>query len=163
MYDVVMENHNEETEQGIYAPNLERLMQIHGVNASDLARMTGINKSTISLILRGKRHATNATNLIKMANVFGVSVDYLLNLTDQPAARPTQLGDLLLELTQVARKLSSRRQRDLIAIAQAYLACPPHHPLLPQAASCLECTTMTLPCPDRQGFFYFDSCFHSSK
>lgn len=31
MYDVVMENHNEEAEQGIYAPNLERLMRVHDI------------------------------------------------------------------------------------------------------------------------------------
>lgn len=126
MYDMVMNIERGSSERGIDPAILKAIMRMRRKTAAQLARDTGISKATISLILSGKRHATSAANTAKLADALGVSVDYLLGLSETPEPTPLMLGDLLLELTQVARKLPPRRQRDLLAIAQTYLDLSQH-------------------------------------
>jgi transcriptional regulator with XRE-family HTH domain len=117
MYDV----HMTTKDLGISPAMLEAALRRAKMSPADLARATGVSPSTISLILNGKHKTISAVNLAKIAIELGVSLDYLMELSGEPEPTPLMLGDLLLELTQVARKLSSRRQRDLLLLAQAYL------------------------------------------
>lgn len=121
MYDGSMNIQRGNGKRGIVPSILAETMRQRNISAAALARATGISSATISLILSGKRHATSAVNTSKFAEVLGVSVDYLMGLSETPEPTPLMLGELLVELTQVARKLPPRRQRDLLAIAQTYL------------------------------------------
>jgi transcriptional regulator with XRE-family HTH domain len=100
---------------------LASLLRRHNMTPSDLARATGVHKSTISLMLSSKRQAVTTTNVAKIANVLAVSVDYLLGLSDTPETSKIKLGELPLELAQMAKLLPGRRQRDLIAMARTFM------------------------------------------
>jgi transcriptional regulator with XRE-family HTH domain len=117
MYYEIME----EQESGVLPEILQRLLERDGISAAELARRIGIHKSTLSLILSGKQATTSVVVAAKMAQVFDVSVDYLLGLSTSPEPTQSSLTELLVELTRVAKKLSSRRQHDLLLVAQAYL------------------------------------------
>lgn len=111
---------DQDIEPGIIANTVEEVMQQRGLSASDLSRATGISRSTLSLLLSGKRSDTTTATAAKISHALGVSVDYLLGLSDKPEPTPLMLGEVLLELVQVARHLPPSRQRDLLLIARAY-------------------------------------------
>jgi transcriptional regulator with XRE-family HTH domain len=111
---------NVDEEIGIVAERLETAMRLRDMTAAQLARATGINKSTFSNILGGKRHSTTTASAVKIARVLRVSVDYLLGLVDDPVPRTMALGALVSRLLDVARTLPSSRQRDLLLLAETY-------------------------------------------
>lgn len=66
----------------------ERLLELRkdaGLTQDDLARILNINKHSISSYERDKSEPPDAIK-IAIARYFNVSVDYLLGLTDFPAA-----------------------------------------------------------------------------
>ena len=75
--------------------NLRALRKNKGLTMKQLGEKIDVAESTISLYERGKREPDNAT-LIRLANYFGVSVDYLLGRDSAqikkavPAGRPEQ-------------------------------------------------------------------------
>lgn len=55
----------------------EALLESHGVTAADVCRATGIKPNTISN-WKKKRHKLSTALLEKIAQYFGVSVDYMI-------------------------------------------------------------------------------------
>lgn len=55
----------------------EQLLQKHGVNAYKVAKATGVTQSTLSDWKRG-RSTPKTENMKKLADYFGVSIDYLM-------------------------------------------------------------------------------------
>lgn len=108
-------------DNGIIASALNKAMEMRQMSAAELSRASGVDKSTISLILAGARPNTPALIVAKLARGLNVSVDFLVGLTEDAEPKALQLGEILLELTQVAKQLTSRRQRDLLMTARAYL------------------------------------------
>lgn len=98
----------------------ERLLELRkdaGLTQDDLARILNINKHSISSYERDKSEPPDAIK-ITIARYFNVSVDYLLGLTDFPAAL-TEKGltlrlpahfpkNLLVELQHYADYLSNK-------------------------------------------------------
>lgn len=117
MYHVVMR----EKDLGISPAALEEALRRADMTAADLARASGVSPATLSLILSGKHKSISSVNLAKMASVLAVSIDYLMGFTQEPEPRPLMLGELVLELTQIANSLPTRRQRDLLLMARTYL------------------------------------------
>ncbi|MCC6458806.1 MAG: helix-turn-helix transcriptional regulator [Caldilineaceae bacterium] len=115
-----MQEHPYKIGEGIDKHNLKEALTRSGMNAADLARASGVDKSSISKMLSGEKHSTTATILLRLARALGVTTDYLLGLSDTPESTTVMLGELLLELTSVARKLPVHRQRDLLLIARAF-------------------------------------------
>ncbi len=80
-------------------------MDVGQMNQSVLARATGVDRSTISQLLRGDAaRLPNAQLVAECAAALGVSADWLLGLTD----RPEQAADLLataMEMTEAPRAL----------------------------------------------------------
>lgn len=56
---------------------LKNLRELHGMQAKELSEKLGVNRSTISLYEHGER-CPGIDKIIKLANIFGVSVDYLV-------------------------------------------------------------------------------------
>ncbi len=54
------------------------------------------------------------------ALALGVSVDYLLGLTNDPSPKAADLSRVMVDLLDVAQTLPECKQRDLLLIAQAY-------------------------------------------
>ena len=63
---------------------LEHLRARKGINDSELAKVFGINRSTMSRILKGETEKVYSQMIIDAAQYFGVSTDFLLGLTDMP-------------------------------------------------------------------------------
>ncbi len=62
---------------------LKELRKERGISQLKLAMDLGINQNSISRYETGSHEADYAT-LIKLANYFNVSIDYLLEQTDNP-------------------------------------------------------------------------------
>jgi transcriptional regulator with XRE-family HTH domain len=64
------------------AKSLNRIMKTKNIsNLSDLAETTGLSKSVLHGYLNGS--CPSIQNLIKLANIFNVSVDYLLDIKER--------------------------------------------------------------------------------
>jgi len=76
---------------------------LRGITAKELGHIINVAESTISLYENGKR-APDYVTLLKIANYFDVSTDYLLdrdegqNGQDQPSASFAKLGQVIKEL-----------------------------------------------------------------
>ncbi len=62
---------------------LKELRKSKGISQLKLAMDLGLNQNSVSRYERGDREADYAT-LIKIADYFNVSIDYLLERTDNP-------------------------------------------------------------------------------
>lgn len=88
----------------MFRTRLAEAMGERGMNRSDLARATGVDRSTISQILGDGTRLPNAQLAADCAAALGISADWLLGL----AARPEPLADLLatsLTVTEAPRAL----------------------------------------------------------
>ena len=62
---------------------IRELRKASGYTLKQLGGLIGVGESTVSQYENEKRQPDNAT-LIKLASIFGVSVDYLLGVDEQP-------------------------------------------------------------------------------
>lgn len=101
---------------------LKTLRQEDGLTQNQLAKNIGIGQSTIVGYERGDREPT-ASNLIKYANYFNVSMDYLVGRTDElgaiitsPAAK--SLSDRENRVLALFRKMSFAEQNRYIGFGE---------------------------------------------
>ncbi len=75
------------------------MRQQKGLSQAELARLLGIGQSTIAMYEKNKR-LPEYHLLVRLADFFGVSTDYLLGRTDQagPGGRKDALGERVLAL-----------------------------------------------------------------
>jgi transcriptional regulator with XRE-family HTH domain len=89
----------------LFRDRLTQAMSDRGSNQSALARMTGVDRSTVSQLLSdATARLPNGQLVAECAVALGVSADWLLGLTD----RPEQLADLMatsLSITEAPRAL----------------------------------------------------------
>ncbi|AWB47935.1 transcriptional regulator [Gemmobacter aquarius] len=88
----------------MFRARLAEAMAERGMNRSELARATGVDRSTISQLLGDGTRLPNAQLAADCAAALGISADWLLGL----AARPEPLADLLatsLTVTEAPRAL----------------------------------------------------------
>lgn len=65
--------------------NIQELRELHGISQTELAKQLGVVRSTICQYEKGNRQPDTAT-LLKLADFFGVTVDYLLGRKDETPA-----------------------------------------------------------------------------
>ena len=65
----------------------EQLLQKHGVSAYKVAKATGVTQSTLSDWKRG-RSTPKSENMKKLADYFGVSIDYLMTGKEESEKEP---------------------------------------------------------------------------
>lgn len=88
-----------------FRQRLEQAMATSAINQSALARMTGVDRSTISQLLKDKgARLPNAQVVGECASALGVSADWLLSLTDNPE-RAEDIVANALTLTEAPRAL----------------------------------------------------------
>lgn len=68
----------------------EQLLQKYGVSAYKVAKETGVTQSTLSDWKRG-RSTPKSENMKKLADYFGVSIDYLMTGKEDPSDKEPQL------------------------------------------------------------------------
>jgi transcriptional regulator with XRE-family HTH domain len=88
----------------LFRQRLANAMAEQSVSQSALARNTGVDRSTISQILKGDKRLPNAQLAADCAAVLGISADWLLGLTD----RPEPLAEILatsMTMTEAPRAM----------------------------------------------------------
>lgn len=78
------------TERGC-GMRLKELRKSRGISQLKMAMDLHMNQNSISRYETGEREADYAT-LIRFAEYFGVSIDYLLEVTDEPRRYPPREG-----------------------------------------------------------------------
>ena len=68
----------------------EQLLQKYGVSAYKVAKETGVTQSTLSDWKRG-RSTPKSENMKKLADYFGVSIDYLMTGKEETSGKEPQL------------------------------------------------------------------------
>lgn len=115
MYDMGMKK----KAAGINTEALQWAMKREELSQEELAKASGVNKATVSRLLKGEVEGITATNVANLANALGVSIDFLMGRTGDPEVKPT-MEMAIAEIVAIAKTLSEFRQRDLLLIAQAY-------------------------------------------
>lgn len=93
------------TQENYSAPfpsNLRALISKKGTTITALARELGISRQAVSQYTDGTGQP-NVNKLKQIAGYFGVSADYLLGITNDPAPRPSAVDDLGLSPEAVSR------------------------------------------------------------
>ncbi|MEM9350526.1 MAG: helix-turn-helix transcriptional regulator [Pseudomonadota bacterium] len=104
----------------IFRDRLAQAMQEAGTNQSALSRQAGVDRSTISQLLRdaGPR-LPNAQLVAECATALGVSADWLLGLSDRPESA-SDLVAAALTVTEAPRALVDERIFEWHREAQGY-------------------------------------------
>lgn len=84
------------------------LMKQQKITQATLARIAGIDESTLSRFLSGKTQALAPEQLIRIAREFGVSTDFLLGIVNVPDKTNYNISELGLS-AQAARNLYTQR------------------------------------------------------
>ena len=77
---------------------IKDLMKERKVNQSELARLAGCNKSTISRFLSGQTDTIGDDAIIAIAKGFNVTADFLLGISDKPDRTTFDLAELGLTI-----------------------------------------------------------------
>lgn len=104
-------------------PRLKQLRESRGLTQRQLAAELNVSPSTIALYEIGRRKPEPAM-LAKIADRFGVPLDYLLGRTDTPAMPPEDLVTAArrLQAIRVSRDMSQRDLADRLGITVPQLA-----------------------------------------
>lgn len=103
------------------ADRLVELMRKRDLNAGQLAYLTGVSQPMVFYLTRDERPGVSAVIAAKLARALGCSVEYLLGMTEEPSPQTLDIDDLVMELAEIANRLTNRRQRDLLMQARSYL------------------------------------------
>ena len=99
---------------------IKDLMKERKINQSELARMAGCNKSTISRFLSGQTDTISDETVIAIAKGFNVAADFLLGISDKPDRTTFDLEEL--GLTVESGKVLYANETNAIVI-NALLGC----------------------------------------
>ena len=91
---------------------LRELRKENGISLKELGACVGVAESTMSLYENGKRQPDYET-LLKLAEYFGVTVDYLLR-----GGEEEQLPEELVILNRKAKNWSPEKRKQLLDMAR---------------------------------------------
>ena len=83
-----------------FPTRLKELRTAHGITQKDLGKAIDVGRTTISEYESGKI-VPKQEGLLRIANHFNVSVDYLTGISDDPATRKDNTSDLDSILTTI--------------------------------------------------------------
>lgn len=87
---------------------LQDLMKEHKITQAELASKIGVVESSISRFLKGTKDKLTTEQIIRIARIFNVSLDFLLCLTNVPDKKNYDISELGLS-AEAARNLCTRR------------------------------------------------------
>lgn len=120
MYNFVMTIDTEEPEINLEA--LKWAIDRRDWSDTELSAASGVSKSMISLLRKGKRPNTSAAMVAKLARSLGVSTDYLMGRTDDPSPiNAPPLPDYAVQVVEEMRKLDRARNYELLLLAQTFV------------------------------------------
>ena len=118
-----------------FGKKLKQLIDEKGINVSELAQITGVNRNTLYSYIRRGTQKVDPVIIQKLANALGVDVYYFLGTkspddiqpckTNEPASTDElnldSLTDSEKEFITVFSRLSPENQKLLLANAKVYL------------------------------------------
>lgn len=118
-HDVMSEHHG----GSITIQRIEALMRAKGMSLSDVARAGGIDKSTLSNILNGRRANPSSRSLEKIAAGLGTTLDYLRGHTNDPMPgdQTEPFPEFGLDVLEAMRRLPKSRNYELLVIARSFV------------------------------------------
>ena len=72
----------------VFAQRLRESRERKGLSQTDLATRAELNLGNVNELEQQKKVSVRADTLVALADVLGVSLDYLAGLTDDPHPRP---------------------------------------------------------------------------
>lgn len=85
----------------ILGNNIGLLAQIQGVSAHKLSKATGVPESTIRAWLKDPERSPNQDAQVRLAEYFGVTIDYLMGIEKPTSKNEGGQDPLLTELNQL--------------------------------------------------------------
>lgn len=102
----------------MFSKRLRILRENKGYNQEKLANMCGLSTSTIGMYEQGRRQPDNDT-LVKLADIFDVSTDYLLGKTEVKKYEKPYEDDLEKVLFSKAKELTAEEKKAVLNIIKA--------------------------------------------
>ena len=97
---------------------IKELRKKENLNQTNLAHRIGVSQSALSYWERGDYEPDNDT-LIKLADIFNVTIDYLLGRTDNPSPeRDPTLDDFTYAMNNESKGLTKAEKEMLLDMAQ---------------------------------------------
>ncbi len=99
----------------IFSARLRQMIDERGVSQAELARLAGVDRSTINRYLRSSHKAHDALTLIKLSKALDVNSEWLYGATDirKPFYEPS--------IVDIYGKLSEAGQKELYRYAEYLL------------------------------------------
>ena len=94
--------------------NIELLCKSRNIKVADLSRFTGLNKSMFSDLKNGKKSTINIEALIKIADYFNVSLDYLVDRKKASTANTAEAKKIM----KLIREMTSEQQALFLSLAE---------------------------------------------
>lgn len=99
-----------------FSYNLVSLMEENNMKQNVVANQIGVSEVTISRYISGKR-TPRLDIIIKIANLFNVSTDFLLGISSNPN-QLTSSGNLNTDISEIAHKLYSLKSDEHLSQKQ---------------------------------------------
>ena len=99
-----------------FSYNLVSLMEENNMKQNVVADQIGVSEVTISRYISGKR-TPRLDIIIKIANLFNVSTDFLLGISSNPN-QLTSSGNLNTDISEIAHKLYSLKSDEHLSQKQ---------------------------------------------
>ena len=101
----------------MFAEILKKLRIEKGLTQTEFATQFHVSNGAVGNWESGKRQPDSNT-LVKLADFFGVSVDYLLGKTDEPRTLDQQLEGIDFALYGEVHELTDEEKQDIINFAR---------------------------------------------
>jgi transcriptional regulator with XRE-family HTH domain len=96
---------------------LRKVMKARGETRIKLAEATGISRQSVGYYVTGES-APNTEKLALIAEHYGISVDWLLGLSDIPSKRREDLQNAIREYLKAEHELEKKRETMLKCVGQ---------------------------------------------
>lgn len=97
---------------------LAELMKKKRIGDTELARLSGVSRTMIFYLKKGKRNTASAETVAKIAAALNTTVAYLLGEGEEKQPPMQKLPEPIRQLAEVAGDLSEVRQEELLRIAR---------------------------------------------
>lgn len=103
----------------MFAKRLKNLREIKGYNQERLAKVLGLSSSTIGMYEQSRRQPDHDT-LVKIAEFFDVSIDYLLGRTEIKNITTPYNSETEKELFNIIKKLNIEEQNAILNVMEVF-------------------------------------------
>ncbi|GHT98240.1 transcriptional regulator [Spirochaetia bacterium] len=102
-----------------FGENLKSELAYRDMLVKELSALSGISRHTIDNYLNVRKNMPTTENAVKIAQVLGVSVEYLVTGQEKPPGKPP-LSPEIVDLVQTVKQLNENDRKMLYGIAQLF-------------------------------------------